>query len=391
MPTLVETRWVYMFDAAFWAIKNKDLINAILTENPNHAIKKYLKKKRFSVFKSGIPIVIEEIALIMLPIKAFFDKIESDKAALWWIKPLFQQLIDHLKSVEDNVDILSNECKLIRNQIETDYYAFARTELIETAYAFTSIGRKEYREIFFDKHIDDEQKQYPLIPQIDLSKYLELISDDQKDLIFSEFSFFNSKSESSDDEDLKNDEEEDKDIKIEEEEEEESFDANESQILESTSQVQRQTHKQKTLSDYYLDTISDVITLDSNQDEIQNANQTQTLNQFQKDHIKKPLKHWNQINQMKKESFYQCSLYCIKEILQCKNYDSEKREKVIMQFNNFFQYSCELLPNGDLLYNSNIEFWIAAKYSNMMSDIAEIALLFCHCLQHNQFVKGIYQ
>ena len=167
------------------------------------------------------------------------------------------------------------------------------------------------------------------------------MSDDQKELIFSEFSFYDSKCKSSVEEDLKNDEEEDKGIKIEEEEEEEeeSFDAKEIQILKDTDQDHDQAHKQK-IFDYYLETVNDVITLDSNQNEIQNANQdtnqNQILNKFQIDHTGKSLKHWNQLNQMKKESLYQYSLYCIKEILQCKNYDSEKREKVIMHFNNFF-------------------------------------------------------
>lgn len=56
--------------------------------------------------------------------------------------------------------------------------------------------------------------------------------------------------------------------------------------------------------------------------------------------------------------------------------NEEKMHKIIEQYKNYFNLSCEMLPNGDLIYDSHNEFWAAAKYSNSMCDIAEIALYF---------------
>ncbi|KAK8895949.1 hypothetical protein M9Y10_013835 [Tritrichomonas musculus] len=79
---------------------------------------------------------------------------------------------------------------------------------------------------------------------------------------------------------------------------------------------------------------------------------------------------------MKNESSYQCSLYCINELCKIKKFDREKKSRVRDQYKNFFQYSAEKLPNGDLIYDSNSEFWAAAVYSNSMNDIAELATTF---------------
>lgn len=72
MPSLIETRWIYLFDVSFWAIANKNLINSILIKSENPTLKKYLKKARFSIFQNGIPKILEEVAFIMMPIKVFF-------------------------------------------------------------------------------------------------------------------------------------------------------------------------------------------------------------------------------------------------------------------------------------------------------------------------------
>ena len=83
MPSLIETRLVYIFDASFWAVKNKKVINSILQLTTNQKIKKYLKSSRFNAFSDGIPDIIEEITKIMIPIKVFFNKLESERATLW--------------------------------------------------------------------------------------------------------------------------------------------------------------------------------------------------------------------------------------------------------------------------------------------------------------------
>lgn len=53
IPALIETRWIYVFDAAFWAVQNKELINAVFVKSSNETVKKYLKNKRFSQFSNG--------------------------------------------------------------------------------------------------------------------------------------------------------------------------------------------------------------------------------------------------------------------------------------------------------------------------------------------------
>lgn len=86
--------------------------------------------------------------------------------------------------------------------------------------------------------------------------------------------------------------------------------------------------------------------------------------------------HWENLEMMKTEGIYPCNLYCIREICKCKQFNEEKMHKIIEQYKNYFNLSCEMLPNGDLIYDSHNEFWTAATYSNSMCDIAEIALYF---------------
>ena len=190
------------------------MINSILIKSENPTLKKYLKKARFSIFQNGIPKILEEVAFIMMPIKVFFDKIESTKAALWWIKPLFIQLISKLKSIVDDLHILSEECNLIIEQFETDYNTFARTELIDTAYSFTSIGRNFFRKEFFENAITDEDNSYADELELDFNKYLNQLPEDYYQFIFDHFIHHNS----SDDESTLSDK---KGEKAEEEEEEE--------------------------------------------------------------------------------------------------------------------------------------------------------------------------
>lgn len=391
MPSLVETRWIYLFDIAFWAISNKKLINSIFIGTQIPIITKYFRIPRFEIFRKGIPHIIEEVASIMLPIKIFFDKIEDSKSALWWIKPLFQQLINHLKSVEKDLEILSNECKQIRTQFENDYLEFARTELIDAAFSFTSVGRNLFRKKFFENSIDDDENEYPDELKLDFTKYLNQLTEQENKFIFEHF--VNDLSSSSSDENFhfltdtdKKSKNYDENIEEEEEEEEANEDENEydiddldQQIIqnlnENESQIKNSDEnkksfsnnklKQKTLLNYYLETIDEENNFHKNHYKTKN-----------KTIAKKCLHHWIKLESMKNEGMYQCTLYCIKEICYCKNFDKTKIHNIIEQFNNYFRFSCEMLPNGDLLYDSNIEFWSAARYSTSMKDVAEIALFF---------------
>lgn len=177
MPSIVETRWVYLFDIAFWALANKSIINSILEKSTNPIVKKYFKIERFAIFEKGIPPILDEVVFIMLPIKAFFDKMENQKAALWWIRPLFNQLIDNLRNVSIDLNILSEECDQIISQFENDYFNLARTELIDVAFSFTSIGRNFFRKNFFESSIKDAENCYPDEPKLDYTKYLSQLSE----------------------------------------------------------------------------------------------------------------------------------------------------------------------------------------------------------------------
>lgn len=378
IPALIETRWIYVFDAAFWAVQNKELINAVFVKSSNETVKKYLKNKRFSQFSNGIPLIIEEICLIMLPIKAFLNQMENEKAPLWWIKPLFEQLTDHLIKLESSLKELSSECKLIRSEITSDFNSFARVELIKTAYSFTSLGRNYFRKNFFGEILEDNEIDYPENPQLDFSKYLTKLNDSEFHFIFEKLvhDISSTTTSSSDDDDMQDkntgNKTEDGSLKYffsedsssEEEEnkyeDEEDFEKDHNRNREDNLFNNNKTKsKQKSLFDYYLETIDDVDDKNSNQ-------------------INDPtnLFHWRQLENMKKEGDYQLVLYCVKEICKCKKFDKKKRRNVVNQFQNFFQYSCEMLPNGDLLYDSNIEFWVSAIMSQSMHDIAEIALIF---------------
>lgn len=390
MPSLVETRWIYLFDIAFWAISNKKLINSIFTGTQIPIIKKYFRNARFEIFQKGIPLIIEEVASIMLPIKIFFDKMEDSKSALWWIKPLFQQLINHLKSVENDLEILSNECKQIRTQFENDYFQFARTELIDAAFSFTSIGRNLFRQKFFENSIDDEENEYPDDIKLNFNKYLNQLTEQENKFIFEHF--VNDLSSSSSNENLhvltnpnkksknyeKNNEEEEEE-EANEDENEYDIDDLDQQIIQNLNEKENQTINldenqrsfsnnkltQKTLLNYYLETIDEENSIHKKQHKTKNKTTAQ-----------KCLHHWNKLELMKNEGMYQCTLYCIKEISKIKNYDKIKRRNIIDQFNNDFRLSAEMLPNGDLIYDSNTEFWVAARYSTSLKDIAEIALYF---------------
>lgn len=176
-----------MFDVAFWAIQNKEVIDRIFKNTNSKPIKKLLNQKRFAEFKEGIPEIIRELTTILMPIKIFIDKIESNRAPLWWVKPLFDQLINHLKTCKLSLLILSNECQLIINAFQNDYKENARIELIETAYSFTSIGRNDYRKNFFKEALCDEENEYPDYPSLDFSKYLKKLNKLESDYILRSF------------------------------------------------------------------------------------------------------------------------------------------------------------------------------------------------------------
>lgn len=57
-------------------------------------------------------------------------------------------------------------------------------------------------------------------------------------------------------------------------------------------------------------------------------------------------------------------------------YDDNKLQIVLNQFNIFYEYSWDLLSNGDLLYKSNLEFWIAAARSTSMRELSDIVSIF---------------
>ena len=109
---------------------------------------------------------------------------------------------------------MSEECNLIIEQFESDYSTFARTELIDTAYSFTSIGRNFFRNEFFENAIADEEDVYADEPKLDFDKYLVQLPEVYYKCIFDHFIHNNS----SDDELTLSDK---KGEEVEEEEEEE--------------------------------------------------------------------------------------------------------------------------------------------------------------------------
>lgn len=375
IPSLIETRWVFMFDVAFWAIQNKEVIDRIFKNTNSKPIKKLLNQKRFAEFKEGIPEIIRELTTILMPIKIFIDKIESNRAPLWWVKPLFDQLINHLKTCKLSLLILSNECQLIINAFQNDYKENARIELIETAYSFTSIGRNDYRKNFFKEALCDEENEYPDYPSLDFSKYLKKLNKLESDYILRSFI----KEDSSSDDETQNEEEEKNDtLNIDEvireiEEDEKKRYAKNMITIDNNSIKDKSELKQETLFNYYSvteQTINEIDEENKSQTNNHEANSNNISNNASK------LKHWRNLNEMKNESSYQCSLYCINELCKIKKFDREKKSRVRDQYKNFFQYSAEKLPNGDLIYDSNTEFWAAAVYSNSMNDIAELATTF---------------
>ena len=377
IPSLVETRWIYLFDAAFWAVKNKEIINSVFMMKANKSIQKYLKQKKFECFQNGIPDIIDDIYLIMLPIKCFFDKIESTNAPLWWIKPLFKELKNHLSDVQGKLKILSTDCETILNDFKRNYKMHARTELINTAFSFTSIGRNHFRQKYVVKHINDLENEYPDAPHIDFSKYNKFLTHLDAQFILTKFESADLSSSDSDDEENSNqtnlifnkEEEEDDESLSDELTKNEKKDHNQI-IQDDESNAKKKSFKSKlkknTLLDYYQKTTNDVFDPTQEEANPKISNEENNLNPH----------HWNQLNLIQKEGSYQCSLYCIKELCKCLKFEKEKRRKIIKQYNDFFEYSCELLPNGDLIYDSNEEFWISATTSVTMKDLSEIALTF---------------
>lgn len=72
-------------------------------------------------------------------------------------------------------------------------------------------------------------------------------------------------------------------------------------------------------------------------------------------------------------------------------YNDDKLQKILKWFTLFYECSCELLSNGDLLFKWNFEFLINTAISSSMREQCDILSKFLSLPPKQQHVKEIFR
>ena len=190
MPDIPETRWVYIYDTAYWVMKHSDEINMYLTSNeiPNSILNIiegdiYLSEYR----KNGIPKYISEAVDLLEPVKKLMCAFESNHISLYNVFPLLNYTLEMYQNMITNcfTNYFNKALHTMRMLIVNRFQKTARFDLIITSFALTYEGRKFFREFcsksdpplteeFSDQENDDSQSDlYPEDTDIEYSSEIE--------------------------------------------------------------------------------------------------------------------------------------------------------------------------------------------------------------------------
>ena len=189
MPDIPETRWVYIYDTAYWVMKHSEEINIYLTsdEIPNSILNVieddiYLSEYR----KNGIPKYISEAVDLLDPVKKLMCAFESDHISLYNVFPLLNYTLEIYQNLITNgfMKYFNAALHIMRMLIVNRFQKTARFDLIITSFAFTFEGRKFFREFcaksdpplteeFSDQEDDSQSDLYPENTDIEYSSEIE--------------------------------------------------------------------------------------------------------------------------------------------------------------------------------------------------------------------------
>lgn len=145
--SLVDTRWVYIFDASYFLIKHKDIINSKIREITNS--NKHMNKEKYKFIQGGIPDYIQDIMHLFYPVKLLITVLSSDWAKLWHLYPLYMEALSIFEKEVDEKYFMDEKfvmfAQKLKENIRLRYYNTCRVELAQAAYLLTKNGRYDYR------------------------------------------------------------------------------------------------------------------------------------------------------------------------------------------------------------------------------------------------------
>lgn len=144
--SLIETRWVYIFDVAYFLIKHRERINNVIS---THKESITFQKEKYKFIQNGIPSFVDDIANLFYPIKLLITALSSDWAKLWHLVPMFSEAISIIdESIEKNY-YKNSEFLEYANELKSEtknrYFNTCRVELAQSAYLLTKNGRYDFR------------------------------------------------------------------------------------------------------------------------------------------------------------------------------------------------------------------------------------------------------
>ncbi|EAY21906.1 hypothetical protein TVAG_249660 [Trichomonas vaginalis G3] len=163
VPSIPETRWLYIYDTLFFIFDNLETINTALRSGDLPLSLSRATREQLQWTRDGIPPLFKDALMIFKPLKQLQLWLKSNKSMGAYAFLMIQQcqwMLDEMagRLTPDGEEILRSITTIFKN----DMKEYGRIDLLRFAFGFTPLARKIIR----DKKGFGGKTSYPPIMQL---------------------------------------------------------------------------------------------------------------------------------------------------------------------------------------------------------------------------------